>query len=246
MIRILLNAIKAASAGAGDVVREALVDTTRSLVRMGEQLPKLYPKLDADFFYHKLRPFLAGGKGMEDKGLPHGMIFQRSDGSTKWLKLAGGSAAQSSLFPFLDYVLGIQHQDGTIFRVSDQISIFTKTNPPCQEVRQYMPGAHRDFLDHVSRLPSLRRFYEQYHPDSDLRTAYDACITQLRSWRGKHIAIVSKYIVQPARAAERKSRAEMVGNQNSPKSGEELQGTGGSVLIPFLRQARDETVVLGN
>jgi hypothetical protein len=47
----------------------------------------------------------------------------------------------------------------------------------------------------------------------------------LRTWRSTHIAVVSKYIISPARRAEG-----------------ELLGTAGSALVPFLRQTRDETV----
>jgi len=53
----------------------------------------------------------AGGKGAVDKGLPSGMVFQRSDGSEEAAQCIGGSAAQSSLFPFLDSVLGVKHDE---------------------------------------------------------------------------------------------------------------------------------------
>ena len=77
--------------------------------------------------------------------------------------------------------------------------------------------------------------------------AYNNCLDTLRSWRGKHIAVVSKYIVQPAREAERAARVdkiEVTGPAETDKEWE-LQGTGGSALIPFLRQARDDTVGVG-
>ncbi len=116
-------------------------------------------------------------------------------------------------------------------------------------MRSYMPGKHRKFLDEVASLPSLRSFIENRPFDAELCNAYDDCLRELRLWRGKHIAVVSKYIVQPARAAARGQAAngavsdDIEGSFQAAQE-DQLQGTGGSALIPFLRQARDETVGL--
>lgn len=88
-----------------------------------------------------------------------------------------------------------------------------------------MPGKHREFLEEVSKLTNLRVFVERHPGDEDLNKAYNDCMKQLRSWRSMHIAIVSKYIVGPGLRA-----------------GEELSGTAGSSPMPFLKQARDETI----
>jgi len=64
-------------------------------------LMKLFPVLDAQMFFHELRPFLSGGE--------EGMVFQKSDGKEIKVKCVGGSAAQSSLFQFLDLVFGVEH-----------------------------------------------------------------------------------------------------------------------------------------
>ena len=110
-----------------------------------------------------------------------------------------------------------------------------------------MPGRHREFLKQVASLPSIRSFVEKYPDDTKLCGAYDECLRQLRLWRGKHIAVVSKYIVQPARAEAKGQINGHLGTNGisddfQAESGEQLQGTGGSALIPFLRQARDETI----
>lgn len=108
----------------------------------------------------------------------------------------------------------------------------------------YMPGAHRGFLERVAQFPSLRTFVAARSNETDFTGAYNECVEQLRSWRGKHIAVVSKYIVQPARQAEKPAQVDKIEtNGPSEKDKElELQGTGGSALIPFLRQAKDDTV----
>ena len=110
-----------------------------------------------------------------------------------------------------------------------------------------MPGAHREFLVQVSKLPSLRQYVEAKSSDGELKTAYDDCLQKLRGWRGKHIATVSKYIVQPAREEQRAAVAAKIEVTGASETDQdwELQGTGGSALIPFLRQSRDDTVEIG-
>lgn len=242
----LVEAVSAAAKGENSVVVEALRETARAIVTMGEELMKLYSTLEARFFYHELRPFLAGGRGMEEKGLPDGMVFSKDDGTEVKVKAAGGSAVQSSLFPFLDRVLGISHQDGDVYEVGMICYCgerFSSADFCDQDMLNYMPGAHRDFLNEVSDLPSLRSYVESNMSDDDLREAYDDCMKKARAWRGKHIAIVSKYIVQPAREAMNAAKVDKLEMGSEEKEDEwEIQGTGGSALIPFLRQARDETI----
>lgn len=123
LVPLLLEAVAATGHGDSDQVIKALIRSTAIIERMKQHLPKLYTTLDAGMFYHELRPFLSGGKGMEDKGLPRGFVFQRRDGSEQEVHCIGGSAAQSSLFQFLDIVLGVQHEpmgrnSDTLFHVS--------------------------------------------------------------------------------------------------------------------------------
>ena len=124
LMGLLLDAMAAASEQNDSLtVVEALKETAATLERMGS-LMKLLHECDPKVFYHQLRPFLLGAKGMEDKGMPDGVVFHRSDGTKKSVKAVGGSAAQSSLFPFLDLVLGVTHeplggaQRETVFQVS--------------------------------------------------------------------------------------------------------------------------------
>ena len=108
-----------------------------------------------------------------------------------------------------------------------------------------MPGKHREFLEIVSTLPSIRPYVQQNASNIALHAAYDECIKQLRQWRSSHIAIVSKYIVRPARLSMGVDRDTATDNIEQASletdKGNSLQGTGGSALIPFLRQSRDET-----
>ena len=119
-------------------------------------------------------------------------------------------------------------------------------------MRSYMPGKHREFLQAVSKLPTIRSFVRKNMSDEALSSAYDDCIKQLRQWRSSHIAVVSKYIIRPARLlqAAKDNVSPQAEDAASPSfeatDGENLKGTGGSALIPFLKQTRDETMGVNN
>ncbi|CAK7246045.1 MAG: Indoleamine 2,3-dioxygenase [Sporothrix thermara] len=103
-----------------------------------------------------------------------------------------------------------------------------------------------------------------------LTIAYDSCLAMLRALRDKHIAVVTRYIVVPSRDMSRarsRSRspealrraappthrpktmnlalASAVSKASSDAASsaakKTLKGTGGTALISFLKQARDET-----
>ncbi|KAI9170835.1 Indoleamine 2,3-dioxygenase subfamily [Paramyrothecium foliicola] len=234
----LLRAVDDAAKGDIFSVTKSLCRTAEVFGKMVKHLPKLYSPLDAHMFYNQLRPYLAGGKGMEDKGLSRGFVFQRSDGSELAFQHIGGSAAQSGVFHFLDMVLGVEHKG-------------PKDGSEWQEMRRYMPRNHRDFLDAASQLPSLRSFVQRHSSNNELCQAFDAALKQLRTWRSTHIAVVSTYVVRPARQAAAQAQcptkdATPGATEFEAADGEELQGTAGSALIPFLKQSRDETTALVN
>ena len=126
-------------------------------------------------------------------------------------------------------------------------------------MRDYMPGPHRRFLERLASVANIRPFVEAHRSNHELCDAYDSCLAMLRGFRDKHIQIVSRYIIIQAKNAK-KANSETVGtigkvipNPNdtttvqkanlasteATKNG--LTGTGGTSLIPFLKQARDET-----
>ena len=116
-----------------------------------------------------------------------------------------------------------------------------------------MPRLHRTWLEEISKAAPLRAFVDANPTNNDLLGAYNNCLDKLRSWRGKHIAIVSKYITGPAIALQKYQGHGMNGAELKQRLGdntdgleaaigEGLKGTGGTALIPFLRQVRDETV----
>ncbi|KAJ9632215.1 tryptophan 2,3- dioxygenase [Taxawa tesnikishii (nom. ined.)] len=249
IIPLMLHAIEAARYGDRATVTECLRSFAERLDELGSLLVRMYENCDPHVFYHRIRPFLAGSKNMADAGLPNGVIFDTGSPSDEYVQYSGGSNAQSSIIQFFDLVLGIEHRPtGT----SSATSL-----PPhnfIHDMRTYMPGPHARFLEHVSRVANIRSFVTQHRYDRALATAYDACLAMLRAMRDKHIQMVSRYIIVKSRETRSHSRSL---SRDAPKAPERmniatgsakegadrknLRGTGGTALIPFLKQARDET-----
>lgn len=138
------------------------------------------------------------------------------------------------------------------------------------DMRRYMPGPHARFLGDIQAVSNIREFVEGHRQDVQLSIAYDAALSMLRSLRDKHIGIVTRFIVIPSREVRARSRSpeatrrklNLATASRQPRPGvtmsgiafssedsggkgegkqDRLKGTGGTALISFLKQARDET-----
>lgn len=211
-------------------------------------------------FYHRIRPFLAGSRNMENAGLANGVIYDDGTGSKDFRQYAGGSNAQSSLIQFFDIVLGVKHLPTSggkdISSSPNSQSVFPSSSKNfLLEMRNYMPGPHRRFLEDVSMIANIRDYVHTNQYDNQLTWAYDACLKMLCDFRSCHINIVSRYII--LKSLEFKSHLSMKSpniqcrkvdiatsssrNQKKLTDKKNLTGTGGTSLIPFLKQTRDET-----
>lgn len=191
-------------------------------------------------FYYQIRPFLAGSKNMASSGLPRGVFYDEGDGKGQWREFCGGSNGQSSLVQFFDLVLGVDHKGNA---TSPSAAVEKSYH---QEVREYMPGPHRKFLQHVACMGSIREL-ALLPPETDeqrrLQTAYVAATEALSDFRNKHIKIVTRYIVLPSKQPWKgPARQNLASSSSATKV---LTGTGGTLLMPFLKQARDETTDTG-
>jgi indoleamine 2,3-dioxygenase len=184
-------------------------------------------------FYHTIRPFLAGSMNMEAAGLPNGVFYDEGNGKGCWRKYRGGSNGQSSLLQFCDAVLSVNHKRCGGFHA---------------EMREYMPGPHARFLEEIEAVANIRSYVDSHQGNTDLVNAFNDAVTALSEFRNIHIALVTRYIVIPSRmpkpenGATRKDLAS-ASTKMASESGkmQELVGTGGTKLIPFLRTSRDET-----
>ena len=265
IIPLMLNAIAAARINDSRTVTECLHTFAERLDELGTLLQRMYENCDPHVFYHRIRPFLAGSKNMADAGLPNGVIYEDGTGQAKYTQYGGGSNAQSSLIQFFDIVLGVEHRPTGERRTDSSESEREGTAPPShhnfiQEMRSYMPGPHRRFLEHVSNVANTRDYVNCHRSNRALSIAYDACLAMLRALRDKHIQMVSRYIIvksqesrshsrsispraapQPLNLANAHHANKKEGDQAPSNRNRKLRGTGGTALIPFLKQARDET-----
>lgn len=239
----MTEAINAVKTRDYQVIIKALDELRICIDGVGALLERMYERCDPMTFYHKIRPFLAGSKNMESAGLPRGVFYDEGDGKGEWRQLRGGSNGQSSLVQFFDIVLGVEH-------VTSGNNTAKKGERSYHEiVRDYMPGPHSRFLTHIARLGSIRELAllppttEEQH---SLRHAFTSATEALGLFRNKHIQIVTRYIILPSRqSAPPKEGRQNLASSSTKKAGEELTGTGGTTLVPFLKQSRDETVDAG-
>lgn len=134
LVNLLFEAMKAAVQGDVETVVSALEETRDTLPRMSALVKLLHEQCDAKVFFDIVRPFFPGAKGLEEKGMPDGVVFHQSDGSKVCARCVGGSAAQSSDFQFLDAALGVRHRPvgaatgETVFEVSTIQRVGTSTD----------------------------------------------------------------------------------------------------------------------
>ncbi|QDS76224.1 hypothetical protein FKW77_008634 [Venturia effusa] len=268
MIPLMLDAVAAARYNDSEMVTERLRSFAERLDELGSLLVRMYENCDPHIFYHHIRPVLAGSKNMADAGLPNGLIFDTGSEADQYVQFSGGSNAQSSIIQFFDIILGIEHRPtgdrGADSSASDSEGVRISPGAPSHnfivEMRQYMPGPHRRFLEQIERVANIRQYVSQHRDNRALTGAFDACLAMLRAFRDKHIQIVSRYIIVKSRESRPHSRsispqrqhlssgpkkvnlASASANATSPSTTlKKLRGTGGTALIPFLKQARDET-----
>ncbi|KAH7380314.1 indoleamine 2,3-dioxygenase alpha type [Phaeosphaeria sp. MPI-PUGE-AT-0046c] len=255
LVPMMIEAIAAVRRNDTSGVIRALRAFAERLDELGTLLERMYESCDPHVFYHRIRPFLAGSKNMSDAGLPNGVMFDDGTGEQPYVQFSGGSNAQSSIIQFFDVVLGIEHRPTGEKRsdvpASDSDAVQSPPHGFIQDMRRYMPGAHRRFLEHMEQVANIRQHVNSNRSNRALTTAYDACLAMLRSLRDKHIQLVSRYIIIKSRESRSHSRSLSpqqakatrvnLANTLARSGSKKLRGTGGTALIPFLKQARDET-----
>lgn len=87
---------------------------------------------------------------------------------------------------------------------------------------------------------TIRDFVKSQH-NEELTLAYDACLAMLKSFRDKHIQIVTRFVVLQAKKVNKMGSGSTLRSGLARKKQGEEKGTGGTSLLPFLKQCRDET-----
>lgn len=212
---------------------------------LGSVLMKMEEMCDPHIFYYRIRPFLAGWRNMADAGLDKNGVIYGNDPIPK--VFAGGSNAQSSAIQFLDVLLNVKHYPTGQRPIPHKQEHETNNNDSSNfmnEMRDYMPGQHKEFLNKIEKTSKVREYVLDHDEDyPELVLSYDACLAMLKLFRDKHIQIVTRYIILQAKKGEKMGSSSTMrsGLAKNKKSQKEQRGTGGTALLPFLKQCRDET-----
>ncbi|KAM9847662.1 indoleamine 2,3-dioxygenase 2-like [Aulostomus maculatus] len=198
-------------------IQHSLAKVSESLKKMKETFKLMHNHVTPTVFHGTLRIFLSGWR--DNPILPRGLVYEAV--SNEPILLSGGSASQSSTIQCFDALLCIQHE-------GEAGAFLTR-------MRDYMPPTHRQLIDTLSVRPALRDFILSCSK-SDLRLAYNSCITALVDLRNYHLHIVAKYIIVPG------NQGKVTGCPlRGVGSALDTTGTGGSNLMGFLKSVRDTT-----
>ncbi|KAL2129222.1 hypothetical protein VTI74DRAFT_8068 [Chaetomium olivicolor] len=272
IIPLMVSALEATTAKPANysLIAGALSELTACIGKLGVLLDRMDEQCNPSTFYHRIRPFLAGSKNMASAGLPRGVFYDEGNGKGEWRQLRGGSNGQSSLIQFFDVVLGVEHIAGGNSR-PEQHASRPKTGEGREmsfhaEVRAYMPEPHRRFLEDVeARYPGgMKKGVGELLAAGEgedgalsaeqvkLQEAFQTATKALAEFRNKHLQMVARYIIIPSRQPNPNQGVNLATASSRLKAREqvegrsgELTGTGGTALLPFLKQSRDETFLAG-
>jgi indoleamine 2,3-dioxygenase len=122
----------------------------------------------------------------------------------------GETGAQSSIIPTLDGLLGIKHAQGELYHY-------------LQEMREYMPPKHREFITSIENTSQVRSFVQA---NPEFHEIYNACVSLLNRFRQTHLGYAAAYIQKQ--------------HQDSAKNPTAV-GTGGTPFMNYLKKHKDET-----
>lgn len=169
-------------------------------------------KCDPYIYYHRVRPYIHGWKG--NPAMPDGLIYEGVDKyKGKPQAFRGQTGSQSSIVPTMDALLGIAHENDPLREYLD-------------ELHQYRPPRHRQFIEEVQKRSALRAFVAE-KGDAEMVGIYNDIIEHVQKFRTRHLEYAAKYINMQARDSE--------GNPVDI-------GTGGTPFMKYLKKHRDESV----
>jgi indoleamine 2,3-dioxygenase len=109
LISTMLRCAEAVDANNDSIVLSCLQSLTLGIQDIGKLLQRMHERCDPQVFYHNVRPFCAGTKGMAAAGLLQGVFYDEGNGRGQWRQYSGGSNAQSSLIQLFDIFLSVDH-----------------------------------------------------------------------------------------------------------------------------------------
>ncbi|NNL86562.1 MAG: hypothetical protein HKP27_12965 [Myxococcales bacterium] len=190
---------------------EVFASVLQALVEVLRRMPE---HCDPHAYYLRVRPYIHGWR--DHPALPGGVVYEGVEAfAGEGQRFRGETGAQSGIIPTVDAVLGIEHAE-------DGLRAYLR------EMRDYMPPAHRGFLEAVEAQSQLRTCLKRgaASGSAEAKELYDECLHWLEAFRSTHLEFAASYI-------QRQSQRE-AGNPTGV-------GTGGTPFMPYLRKHRDET-----
>jgi len=210
-IATLEACLDAAEAGEAEQLEELLSQVEASQRSMYATLQRMPEHCEPFIYYHRVRPYIHGWKNHPD--IPEGVIYEGVDAYRgRPQQFRGETGAQSAIVPALDAMLGVRHK-------ADMLSSYL------QEMRTYMPPAHRAFIESLENRTPVRPFVQRADRRS-LTAAFNACVESLEAFRSLHLEYAAAYIFRQAQTDAKNPHA---------------VGTGGTPFMEYLKKHRDET-----
>jgi indoleamine 2,3-dioxygenase len=201
-------AVRARDAGALTARLEQVAGALEAMLATLRRMPE---RCDPYVYFTRVRPFIHGWKN--HPALRHGVTYEGVTVLAGPQQLRGETGAQSTIVPVLDALLGVAHAPDPLRDYLD-------------EMRGYMPPAHRAFLEHVEGAGAVRDAVRELAVGRpELAEAYDACLRWLEAFRTLHLDYAAQYI-----------HAQAGGGANPSDV-----GTGGTPFMKYLAKHRDET-----
>jgi len=182
-----------------------------SLKKVNEIFSKMPEKCDPYIYYHRVRPYIFGTKDNPD--LKKGLIYENQFNNEPQF-FRGETGAQSSIIPFLDGALGIEH-------TNDNLRHYLN------EMRDYMPPNHRKMIEDVEVSSNAK---ELIYRSKKLIQKYNSCLEEIRKFRAQHLEYAATYIHKQAQVSN-----------SFGSGGSTVRGTGGTPFMKYLKKHRDET-----
>lgn len=212
-LQACLQAIEATEKNDQNKLLSALQTVVNALEKICLTLERMPEHCDPYIYYHRVRPYIHGWKN--NPAFPEGLVYEGvADYQNKPQQFRGETGAQSSIIPTMDGLLGITHK-------ADTLGIYL------QEMRDYMPVAHRAFINQIETSSKVREMVKQHRLNfPKLCDVYNHCVQLVERFRQIHLAYAASYIQKQAQHSE--------ANPNAV-------GTGGTPFMTYLQKHRDET-----
>ena len=230
MMQVTMNETFLGDATAVRRITEHLNTIAVALGELKSLLLNVKDLCNPDIYYNEIRPWF---RGEDSSDIQRKWIFEGIDEDPDLhppTELSGPSAGQSSIIHAFDIFMGVDHQ-----------AISPKQPSFMSRMQTYMPKNHRLFLDHLKTNPRPLRTFVMDKKDEALSKAFNRAVMALKQFRDAHMIIASLYILGPARrAAKRKLEVAEACADSIPRP-QLMKGTGGTDLVKFLKDTRDQT-----